>query len=53
MVARRDQAPIRQRPLRQGHREIYVTGAHGGKALRITHSPAQLWATQPDWQSLP
>jgi len=34
----------------KGHREIYVMPAQGGKVVRVTHSPANVWATQPDWQ---
>jgi len=37
----------------KGHRDIYVMNANGKHVARITHSPAHVWSTQPDWQRRP
>src|SRR5262249_7689264 len=37
----------------KNHREIYVMNADGSHVVRVTHNPAQVWATQPDWQHKP
>jgi Tol biopolymer transport system component len=38
---------------KKSYREIYVMSAAGGRATRLTHSPAGFSSEQPDWQPLP